>query len=328
MKLLLLGGTEFVGRSVAEEAVARGWEVTVFHRGHHPPPAGVTARHGDRTTGEGLSSLAEGAWDVVVDTWSGDPAAVRDVAGLLRDRAGRYVYISSRSVYRFPPPAGQDESGPLVDPPSATGDLDYATCKRGGEIAATEAFGDRALLARAGLILGPGENVGRLPWWLTRMARGGVVAAPGPRDLPLQYIDTRDLARWVLDAAAGGLGGAYDTVSPPGHTTMGELLETCARVTGSAAELRWLEPERILAAGVEPWTELPIWLPPGEMHGGLHGGNVAKALAAGLRCRPVAETVADTWAWLGGLGGTAPQRPDLPPVGLSPEKEAGLLARS
>lgn len=325
MKLLMLGGTEFVGRSVAEEALARGWEVTAFHRGRHRAPAGVTALHGDRVTGEGLAALAAGAWDVVVDTWSGDPAAVRDAARLLRDRVGRYVYVSSRSVYRYPTPAGQDETGALVDPPSATGEMDYAAMKRGGELAVTEVFGDRALLARAGLIIGPGENIGRLPWWLLRMARGGTVAAPGPADLPLQYVDTRDLARWVLDAAANELDGAYNVVSPAGHTTMAGLLEACVRVTGSTAELRWLPPERILAAGVEPWTQLPVWLPPGELYDTVHRADVSKALATGLRCRPVEETVADTWAWLGELGGVPPHRADRPAVGLDPEVEAKLL---
>lgn len=140
-------------------------------------------------------------------------------------------------------------------------DVDYARAKRGGELAAAESFGDHALLVRAGLILGPYENIGRLPWWLNRIARGGPVLAPGPRDLPLQYIDVRDLAAWLLDAAHSGLGGAYNLVSPPGHTTTGELLGACAAVTGSGAELRWTEPEKVLAAGIEPWSELPVWLP-------------------------------------------------------------------
>ncbi|MFH8369458.1 NAD-dependent epimerase/dehydratase family protein [Streptomyces sp. NPDC018031] len=325
MRLLMLGGTEFVGRSATEEALARGWEVTVFHRGRHAPPAGAAALHGDRTTGAGLRALAEGSWDVVVDTWSGDPGAVRDAARALDGRVGRYVYVSSRSVYRYPAPAGLDEDGPLVDPPAPGGEVAYPEAKLGGELAATEVFGDRALLARAGLIIGPGENIGRLPWWLSRIARGGTVPAPGPRDLPLQYIDTRDLARWMLDAAERGLGGAYNVVSRAGHTTMGELLEECVRVTGSRAELRWLDPEHIAAAGVEPWSQLPIWLPPGELHDTMHCADVSRALAAGLRCRPVAETVADTWKWLGDLGGVAPQRPDRPEVGLAPEAEAALL---
>lgn len=321
----MLGGTEFVGRAITEEALARGWDVTVFHRGRHEPPQGVASLRGDRTAEGGLKALEEGEWDAVVDTWSGAPLVVRETARLLDGRVARYVYISSRSVYRYPEPSGLGEEAEVVDGSPDDGEVDYAAAKRGGELAALDVYGDNALLVRAGLILGPYENIGRLPWWLSRMARGGDVLAPGPRDAGLQYIDVRDLAIWTLDAVEHGLGGPYDLVSPPGHTTMGELLQTCTDVTGSSANLVWTAPETILEAGIEPWTDLPAWLPPGEDYDTLHQGNVGKALAAGLRCRPVQETVADTWAWLQSIGGTAPQRPDRPVLGLPPEKEDEVL---
>ncbi|MFJ6886181.1 NAD-dependent epimerase/dehydratase family protein [Streptomyces californicus] len=326
----MLGGTEFVGRAVTDAALERGWEVTVFHRGRHAPPPGVTALTGDRTTGApGLAALAEGGreWDLVVDTWSGAPAAVRDAARLLSGRAGHFSYVSSRSVYAYPAAAGLDEDGPLVAGASPDdGDVPYDRAKRGGELAALDAFGDRALLARAGLIIGPGENIGRLPWWLNRIARGGPVIAPGAPGTELQYIDARDLAGWLLDAAARGLHGAYNTVSRPGHATMGELLAACVAATGSDAELRWTDADILRAAGAEPWSDLPIWLPPGELYDTLHRGGHTKAHDAGLRCRPVGETVTDTWSWLRALGGAAPRRPDRPAVGLAPELEAKLLA--
>ncbi|MFF4099173.1 NAD-dependent epimerase/dehydratase family protein [Streptomyces sp. NPDC001903] len=325
MKLLMLGGTEFVGRAITEDALARGWDVTVFHRGNHAPPPGTSALHGDRTAPGGLEALTAGEWDLVVDTWSGAPTVVRDSARLLAGRAGRYVYISSRSVYAYPAPAGLAEDGPLVEGSADAGSTAYAEDKRGGELAALDAFGDRALLVRAGLIIGPYENVGRLPWWLNRTARGGPTLAPGRPALPLQYIDVRDLAHWTLDAAEAGRGGPYDLVSPAGHATMGALLEACAAVTGGGAEFHWIDQERIAEAGVEPWTELPIWLPEGELHDYMFGGDVSKALAAGLKCRPVEETVADTWAWLQSIGGTAPHRPDRPDKGISAEREAALL---
>jgi nucleoside-diphosphate-sugar epimerase len=268
-----------------------------------------------------IGALGGGEWDAVVDTWSAAPSAVRDAARALHGRTGSYAYVSSRSVYADPMPAGLDETAPVVE----GGDGDYAAVKRGGEIAAQEAYGERALLVRAGLILGPWENVGRLPWWLNRIARGGDVLAPGPRELPLQYTDVRDLAGWTLDAVTAGLGGPYNLVSPPGHTTMGELLDTCVRVTGSDAVLRWTDPAVIQAAGIEPWTELPIWLPPGEDHDAMHGGDVRRALAAGLRCRPVGETVADTWEWLLGIGGAPPLRADRPTPGLDPAVEKAVL---
>ncbi|MGW2293658.1 SDR family oxidoreductase [Streptomyces violaceorubidus] len=329
MRLLVLGGTEFVGRAVVEAALGRGWEVTVLHRGRHAPPPGARALHGDRTAPDGLAALAKGAWDAVVDTWSAAPRAVRDAARLLRDRAGRYVYVSSCSVYAWAPPAGYTEDAPLVEGASASaGQRDYARDKRGAELAVSDAFGaDRSVLVRSGLVLGPYENVGRLPWWLNRVARGGPVLAPGPYDLPLQYIDVRDLADWTLGAVEGGLGGPYNLASPPGHTTMGGLLEACAKVTGTAAELRWTSPGTVLAAGIEPWGQLPVWTPPGsDLHDALQRADVSRALSTGLACRPVEDTVADTWSWLRDLGGTAPRRPDRPPVGLDPQTEARVLA--
>lgn len=330
-RLLILGGTEFVGRAMAEAAVARGWDVTVFHRGRYEPPAGTVSLLGDRTGVDGPPVPAAGTWDAVVDTWSAAPSVVRDAARELAGRVGRYVYVSSRSVYAWPAAAGLTEDGPLVaGSPDAGGDVPYGEAKRGGELAAVGAFGaDRALLVRAGLILGPYENIGRLPWWLNRIAHGGPVLAPGPHELPVQFIDVRDLAEWTLDAIAAERSGAYDLVCPPGHATMGELLDACVRATGAnataGARLCWTPPETVLAAGVEPWTELPVWMPPGASHDAMHTSDVSKALAAGLRCRPVAETVADTWAWLGKLGGTAPHRPDRPAVGLSAEREAAVL---
>ncbi|MGW1952015.1 SDR family oxidoreductase [Streptomyces sp. NPDC001920] len=330
MRLLVLGGTEFAGRAVVEAALGRGWDVTVFNRGRHEPPAGVRSLRGDRTASDGLTALAEdtGEWDAVVDTWSAAPRAVRDPARLLRGRAGRYVYVSSCSVYAWAPPAGYGEDAPLVEGAEAGAEhTDYQRDKRGGELAAVEEFGaDSSVLVRAGLLLGPYENVGRLPWWLTRIARGGPVLAPGPRDLPLQYLDIRDLAEWVLGAVEQGLSGPYNLISPQGHATMGELLDACAATVGGTADLRWTAPEVILDAGIEPWTQLPVWVPPGsDMHDALHAADVSRAVATGLRCRPVEETVADTWRWLQDIG-TAPERPVRAAKGLDPEVEAKVLA--
>ncbi|MFD4657542.1 NAD-dependent epimerase/dehydratase family protein [Kitasatospora sp. NPDC058444] len=326
MRLLLLGGTKFVGRVVAEEALARGWEVTALNRGTQPAPEGVEVLKGDRIAEGGLAALATGEWDSVVDTWSWAPAAVRDSARLLDGRVGHYAYISSASVYAWPKAPGADESAEVVaGDPDEAGEVGYAENKRGAELALEAEFGGSALLVRSGLILGPHEDIGRLPWWLNRIARGGPVLAPGPRDTPLQFIDVRDLASWTLNATAARLSGAYNVVGPTGHATTGSLLEACVRATGSDAELRWTDPERIAAAGIASWTELPVWAAPGELYDYLHTASVARAVADGLRCRPVEETVADTWAWLRAIGGEAPQRADRPNVGLDPEREAEAL---
>jgi 2'-hydroxyisoflavone reductase len=328
MKLLVLGGTHHVGRAVVETALARGDDVTTLTRGVSGPSAsGALGLHADRTDPGALRAvLADGTWDAVIDTWSGAPSVVQDAATLLAGRAGHYGYVSSRSVYTWPIPPGLDESAAVVDgDPADTGSDDYAAAKRGGELAALAAFGDRALLARAGLILGPYEIVGRMPWWLRRMERGGDVLAPGPADMPLQYIDCRDLAAWMLTAADAGVGGAVNTVSQPGQATMGSLLEAAREATGSAARLVWAAPEVIEAAGIEPWTELPVWVPPDGEAAGLHSGDVSRAYATGLRCRPVSETVADTWAWLQAEGDPAVP-PGRPAPGLDPEREREVLA--
>ncbi|NJC13873.1 nucleoside-diphosphate-sugar epimerase [Micromonospora profundi] len=329
MRLLMLGGTGFVGGATVAEAVGRGWSVTVFNRGvHGRVPPGVHRLRGDRTAPDGLAALADGEWDLVVDTWDGAPRGVRDAARALAGRVGQYTYISSGSVYVASPPAQVGEGAPTVEASADATDGDYAQCKAGGELAATEVYGERALLVRAGLILGPGEDIGRLPWWLQRVARGGDVLAPGPADLPVQYIDVRDLAGWTLDRAAEGVGGAFNVISRSGHTTIGELLASIVAVTGSDARLRWTDPESILAAGVVPWNDLPIWIPPGHEFRWLQERGVEKAYAAGLTCRPVADTVADTWRWLRAVGSVPPRagRPARVAVGLDAEREAALLA--
>jgi nucleoside-diphosphate-sugar epimerase len=298
MKVLVLGGTHHVGRAVVESALARGHEVVTLNRGLSGVTSpDVAARHADRLDAEAVAEALGGdEFDLVVDTWSHAPVAVRDSARLLSGRAGYYGYVSSRSVYEWPPPLGLDESAPVVEAdPASTDPDDYAAAKRGGELAVEQEFDGPAGFLRAGLILGPYENVGRLPFWLTRIARGGRIPAPGPHDRPLQLIDARDLADWVLDHQPTG---TLNSVSRPGHTTIGEVLDSCVKVTGSDAELVWLSPEVIEASGVQAWTELPIWTPPTGELAALHDCDVSAAYDAGLVCRPATETVVDTWAWL------------------------------
>lgn len=325
MRVLVLGGTHHVGRAVVDTALSRGHGVVTLNRGiSGVGTPGVDARHADRLDGEAVArALGDEVFDAVVDTWSWAPVAVRDSARLLAGRAGHYTYVSSRSVYQWPPPPGSDETAPVVDgDPSSTGSVDYAAAKRGGELAVTAEFDGPVALLRAGLILGPYEVVGRLPFWLTRIARGGRVPVPGPPDRPLQLIDARDLAEWVVDVQPVG---TFNTVSRPGHTTMGELLDECVRATGSDAELVWLRPEVVEASGVEPWTELPIWTPASGDLAALHDCDTSAARGAGLRCRPVAKTVTDTWAWLQ-REGIRVSRADRPPSGMDAAAEARLWA--
>ena len=249
------------------------------------------------------------------------PRSSSPVPKLLAGQVGHYGYVSSSSVYRWPIPRRADETTPTVD---AAGADDYAAHKRGAELAVLRHLDGRALLARAGLIVGPFEDVGRLPWWLRRVERGGRVAAPGSPDQPLQLIDARDLARWMLDSADRGLSGVFNACSRPGNATMGQILETARQVTGSSAELVWTTPEQVEAAGVEPWTELPLWAPPTGELAALHDIDVAASHAEGLRCRPIAETVADTWAWMQTTSGSGYVHPRAT-LGLTADAERRLL---
>lgn len=324
MRLLVLGGTRFVGRALVEEALARGDEVTAVHRGRTGRlPDAVDARHADRTdAGQLAAAIGDDRWDAVVDTWAQAPRVVATAAELLHDRIGHYAYISSRSVYRWPVPHGADEHAPVVDADPAGGSSDYAADKRGAELAVLQHFSD-PLLLRAGLVLGPYEDVGRLPWWLGRVSRGGRVVAPGRPDRPLQFVDARDLAAFALDRVAGG--GTFDVASRPGHCTTEELLEGCVDVTGADAELVWVDEGDLDAAGAQPWTQLPCWAPEGGELDGFLTGDTSRAHAAGLQCRPVEETVAATWAWLQEEGWPAP-RADRPPAGLPADVERALLS--
>lgn len=322
----MLGGTSFVGRWVVTTAVARGWSVTTFNRGlagwAHPRAERVI---GDRLRAADLAQLRSGRWDAVVDTWWGAPRVVRDSAHLLAGRTDRYLYVSSRAVYAAPPPPGLDETCPTVEASPDADATGYPQDKRGAEIAVEEVFGERAVLARAGLILGPHEDTGRLPYWLLRAERGGQMLAPGPADLPLRYVDARDLAVWLLDAAEHGVSGPVNLVNPPGHATMRTLLDAAVAATGGHAELVWIDPAAIEAAGIHRWTELPGWIPPGPEYAGLISTSVVRACATGLCCRPAEQTVADTWTWLLTIGRTLTSPPGRPSLGLDPAKERATL---
>ena len=325
MRLLVLGGTRFVGRAVIADALERGWDVTAVHRGVTGQlPDSVTAVYADRTDEAALAAgLGSGSWDAVVDTWSGAPRVATSAARLLAPRAARYGYVSSASVYVWG--SHVNEQSPVVDADPDAETVDYPQQKRGAELGVLASFPD-ALLARAGLILGPCEDIGRLPWWLERIARGGRVVAPGRPDRPLQYVDVRDLAAWVLGSLATGRSGPVDVVARSGHATTKQLLEACIEATGAHADLVWVSEADLAAAGVEPWTQLPCWVPEHGEFAGFLEADASLAAASGLVCRPVAKTVADTWQWMQ-RDGVPSRRDDRPVHGLPPDVEADLLSR-
>ena len=319
MRVLVLGGTKFLGRHTVDAALAAGHDVTIFTRGRTNPDLFPQVEHlrGDRD-GD-LGALAGREWDAVVDTSGFVPRVVRQSAELLRDAVGRYVFVSSISVYAdFSQPV--TEATPVAqlgDPAGENVEADYGALKAACEDVVSEVYGERGSSVRAGLIVGPFDPTDRFTYWPRRLAEGGDVLAPGDPAAPAQFVDARDLALWFLQLAEHGPGGVFNATGPREPMTLRELLERTIRAVGSGARLVWADEERLVAAGVEPWTELPLWAP-GAEYAGLQRADTRRALAAGLTFRPVEETARDTLAWSRDAG---EQRPTL-----TREREAELLA--
>jgi 2'-hydroxyisoflavone reductase len=338
MRLLVLGGTRFLGRAIVDEAIRRGYDVTTFTRGlSGEPRPGAEALHGDRTSFEDLLSLGKREFDAVIDTSVIAPAHVAAAARLLADRVGHYTYVSSLSVYRHRPAAPVAEDDPVLEcPADATGTaetLGYGELKAGSERAVAAALPGRHLLVRPGLIVGPHENVGRLPWWLSRLASGGTVIAPGEPGRPVRMTDARDLASWLVDNTRRGIPGIVNVPGPEG-ATFGELLAACQEITQAGrtvpATLRWVPDEVLLAAGVQPWSELPMWAPDLPELAGVWQASGDRAVRTGIRYRPLADTVHDTWLWLRrdavARGRDVTEFERQPGIGLEPGKEQAILS--
>jgi 2'-hydroxyisoflavone reductase len=324
MRLLVIGGTRFVGRGVVQFALDAGHEITLFNRGQTDPGAYPETEHlvGDRDGG--LDVLRDRTWDAVIDTCGYVPRVVKASAELLSGSVGHYTFVSSLSVYADDRTPGQDESAPLLrleDPTveEVTGES-YGGLKVLCEQAVDEAFPGRALIVRCGLIVGPEDYSDRMPYWVRRVAEGGEVLAPGPRDYPVQVIDARDLGAWMVSCAEAGTVGTYNATGPVVPHTLEALFDTCRAASGSDARFTWVSPEFVAEQGVEGWTDLPLWLPLPEF-GGVMTSDVRRAAAAGLRQRSLEETVRDTLAW-------DRERPHDEPMkaGLTREREAELLA--
>jgi 2'-hydroxyisoflavone reductase len=323
MRLLVLGGTRFLGRHVATAALERGHEVATFTRGASGrPPDGARALHGDRDDPAALPRALDGwAPELVVDTSCQTRAAARNAAAVLGGVRG-YAFVSSLNAYRTWPPG---PVGPEDDEPTwTTEDDDYGPTKAYAERVLGEAVGGGFLTARAGLIIGPYDPIYRLGWWLDRIARGGRVVVPDALEQPIAMVDARDLAGWLVEMAERGQSGAVNATGPNGMTTYRGLLELCREVTGSDAEFVLVAEEELLAAGVQPWVHLPLWLPAADARTAWDV-DTSRARDLGLPSRPLAESVADTWVWQ-----RTSERPPVPPgrdePGLPPELEARLLA--
>jgi 2'-hydroxyisoflavone reductase len=319
MKLLVLGGTKFLGRHAVDAALAAGHEVTIFTRGQTNPDLFPEAEHlhGDRD-GD-LDSLDGGTWDGVVDTSGYVPRIVRQSAELLRDRVDRYVFVSSISVYDdFSAPVSESTQVAALEDPATEEIMEhYGALKAACERVVDEVYGDRSARVRAGLIVGPYDPTDRFTYWPRRIAAGGTVLGPGDPSAPVQFVDARDLAAWLVELALEGPGGTFNATGPAEPLTFAELLERMRGAIGSDAEVVWVEGQRVLDAGVEPWTELPLWLP-GDDYAGMARADIGRALDAGLTFRPVEETAVDTLAWDRSEPGDRPT--------LAHDKEGEILA--
>jgi 2'-hydroxyisoflavone reductase len=312
MRILFLGGTKFLGRHAVEAALARGHAVTVFTRGRSPNHWGarVEARVGERDPliAPGLDALRDGKWDAVIDTSGYVPRVVGASVDLLRDRVGQYLFVSSISVYASGGGADRDESAalePLEDPATEEVAKHYGPLKAACEDRVRAVFGDAATIVRPGLIVGPNDGTDRFGYWVARFRhplllgdRPATAVVPAPRDAPMQFIDVRDLAAWMIDLIEARLGGTFNANSPARHWTMGNVVDALREEPG-APPATWVDEALLLEQKVEPWTGLPLWIPSTfSDEAGFMEFDCRRAVAAGLRTRALADTIDATAAWL------------------------------
>lgn len=294
MKLLVIGGTVFVGRHFVAAALARGHAVTLLNRGRHNAGLFPQAERlrGDRDAD--LSILKGRSFDAVFDPSGYRPEQMRALVEALDRNIPHYSFISSISVYRrFPPGQPYDEECPL-----AQGGTGYGALKARCEEALEAALPGRVAQVRPGLIVGPYDPTDRFTYWPRRFAQGGEILAPGRPQRPVQFIDVRDLADWCVRLAEEGQAGRFNAVGPSAVLTMGELLDACQAEIAGARSITWVSDAGLAAAGVKPWTEMPLWIPESDPdHGGMLLADNRRAVAAGLRFRPLTETIRATLEW-------------------------------
>ncbi|WP_373232200.1 NAD-dependent epimerase/dehydratase family protein [Cohnella sp.] len=326
MKVLILGGTFFLGYHLVQSAMKAGHNVTIFTRGKTNPEwfAEVEKLVGDRDGN--LNALAGRRWDAVIDTSGYLPRIVRDSVSLLADATDHYTFISSISVYRDFLEAGAHEQSPaeeLEDPITEDISSAYGGLKALCEHEVMVRMPDRALVIRPGLIVGPQDPTDRFTYWPTRLNKGGTVLAPGHPEASIQMIDVRDLADWTIRMVEARNTGVYNATGPDYPLTMQTLLDKCREVTRSNAEFTWLSNDFLLQQGVGPWIEMPLWIPgigDTEKVAFMLSVNVDKAISEGLVFRPLSETIIDTLQW-------DSQRLDSSrKAGMALDREARLIA--
>lgn len=319
MRILVLGGTQFLGRAIAADALARGHNVTCAARGiTGAPPPGARLVPIDREAPDGLAPLLHETFDAVVDIGR-HPGQVRRAIAALKPRAGHWTFVSTVSVYADNSIPGQTPATATMLAPSPP-EVEHSTSETYGptKVACEQAVGEDAFLCRPGLIVGPEDPTGRFTYWPLRLARGGEILAGVTPDELVQVIDVRDLAAWIIHAAETGLKGAIDAVGVP--TPRGDFLAEIATGTGASATCTWVSRDFLEAQDVRRWAgprSLPLWLPQPE-NAGFLSRSAAPALAAGLALRPLADTAHDTLAWA--------RATNAQPTGLTAQEEQAVLS--
>jgi 2'-hydroxyisoflavone reductase len=324
VRILIIGGTRFLGRHIVDIALERGHELTLFNRGKNSQvvPAGIEQIQGDRNQAADLQQLAGRTWDAVIDPSAYFPRQVRSLLDLIGPNIAHYSLISTISVYAEPLPELIDESAPLAttdDPEANEIGANYGALKALCEEAAEAALPGKVHAIRAGLIVGPYDPTHRFTYWPERLQRGGDLIAPGSPDQPVQVIDVRDLAEWTVGAAERGVVGRYNATGPAQPLSLGEVIIECQRQGQPNSNIHWLPENWLLEQQVQPWIGLPLWLP-GEDSQRLMRTRCEAAIGLGLRFRPLAETVQATIAWFKANPEVLQGHPTL-----TAEREAELL---
>lgn len=329
LRILILGGTGFIGPHQVRYAVERGHKVTVFNRGKTNPgsvPAGVERLEGDRNGN--LESLKGKKWDAVIDNPTSLPKWVTSAAEVLKGNVDQYVFISTISVYADNSKPNMDETDPTgVLPEGASMDEvkgpTYGPLKALSEREAEKAFPGRATIVRPGLIVGPGDNTDRFTYWPVRINKGGEVLAPGNPNDRVQIIDARDLAEWTIRLVEQKTYGVFNATGPAHPMTMAEMLYGIKAVTTAGAQFTWVPASFLEAQKVAPWSDMPVWIPPQGEYAGFGSRNISKAVAAGLTFRPLADTARATIDYHESRDA---ERKSKMRAGLTPEREAEVLA--
>lgn len=335
MRLLILGGTGFIGPHQVRYALSRGHHVTIFNRGHQkePWPGPVEELLGDRN-GD-LKSLEGRDWDVCIDNPTTLPAWVRDAAHVLKGHVAQYIFISTISAYAAnDKPAdetaplatyeGKDAMAETIESLKANPRL-YGPLKAACEAEARAQYGEAATtIVRPSLIVGPGDETDRFTYWPARLARGGEILAPGDGSDPVQFIDVRDLDEWIIRIAEQRVTGVFNASGPLAPITMRQMLSGIAEGIHADPKMVWAPASFLKANNVSPWRDMPVWIPAEGATFGFHRRDVTRAIAAGLTYRPLPLTAADTLTWFRTL---PTERQAKPRAGVTPEREAELLAK-